>query len=213
MKEFSVYHSSEKSDPSWKPKKGELVSAKYTSDDSWYRATIRRLIPASNEAEILYVDYGNSEVVSLSRIRPMPAEFGSLPPQSRAASLAFVKIPGEETGYGNEACRRFHELVRDKQLVANVEARIAGGMHLSLFDPATSTDRTATLNGELVASGLATVDTATGHAKANPDVIETLAALQEKAKKSRLGMWEYGDITADEEDQQQQPRNAWGRRS
>lgn len=44
---------------------------KYTCDDDWYRARVKHVIGKSNvnkmELEVLYIDYGNSEIVGLDR--------------------------------------------------------------------------------------------------------------------------------------------------
>ena len=45
------------------PKAGEYVSAKFTEDDSWYRARIRSNDRTAKEAEVVYIDYGNSEKI------------------------------------------------------------------------------------------------------------------------------------------------------
>ena len=38
------------------PRSGELVSAKFSADDAWYRAKVRRSHPGKKEAEVLYID-------------------------------------------------------------------------------------------------------------------------------------------------------------
>lgn len=44
---------------------------KYTCDDDWYRARVKQVIGKNNvnkmELEVLYIDYGNSEIVGLDR--------------------------------------------------------------------------------------------------------------------------------------------------
>jgi staphylococcal nuclease domain-containing protein 1 len=38
------------------PRSGELVSAKFSADDAWYRAKVKRSHPGKKEAEVLYID-------------------------------------------------------------------------------------------------------------------------------------------------------------
>jgi staphylococcal nuclease domain-containing protein 1 len=45
------------------PKAGDFVSAKFTEDDAWYRARVRRNDRDNKTSEVVYVDYGNSEII------------------------------------------------------------------------------------------------------------------------------------------------------
>lgn len=56
MKDLTIYYKS-RSDPASKPRVGDIVSAKFTEDDCWYRAKVRRI--SSEGVEVLYIDYGN----------------------------------------------------------------------------------------------------------------------------------------------------------
>lgn len=56
MKDLTLYYKS-RSDTSSRPRVGDIVSAKFTEDDCWYRAKVRRI--SSEGVEVLYIDYGN----------------------------------------------------------------------------------------------------------------------------------------------------------
>jgi hypothetical protein len=47
------------------------VIVKYTRDESWYRGRVKQVLGRGNvnktELEVLYIDYGNSEVIALDR--------------------------------------------------------------------------------------------------------------------------------------------------
>lgn len=45
---------------SYTPKRGDLVAAKFSEDEEWYRAKVEKI--SGNNATIKYIDYGNSEV-------------------------------------------------------------------------------------------------------------------------------------------------------
>lgn len=47
------------------PIPGMMCCAKYSLDDRWYRGLVVKSYPASNTVLIFYVDYGNSEIISL----------------------------------------------------------------------------------------------------------------------------------------------------
>lgn len=111
MEDFSLYHSSASAAGSAATyRSGDLVSAKFTADDAWYRAKVRRSNPAKKEAEVIFIDYGNSEVLPYSRLRSLDPRFKSLPPQAKEATLSFVKLLGKESDYGAEAVERFSSL-------------------------------------------------------------------------------------------------------
>jgi staphylococcal nuclease domain-containing protein 1 len=74
------------------PKAGDFVAAKFTEDNQWYRARIRSNDRAAKQAEIVYIDYGNSEKMPWSRLRPLSqAQFSTqtLKPQAVDAILLF----------------------------------------------------------------------------------------------------------------------------
>lgn len=57
MAELSHYQNSRAGAGPYRPRVGDLVSAKFTEDDSWYRAKVRRV--SSEGVDVLYIDYGN----------------------------------------------------------------------------------------------------------------------------------------------------------
>nr|KAG5702821.1 hypothetical protein BaRGS_001903 [Batillaria attramentaria] len=69
------------------PASGEMCSAKYSADNRWYRGLVAKAYPATKTALIFYVDYGNSEVVPLQRLRVLPARFQDTPAQAVRAYL------------------------------------------------------------------------------------------------------------------------------
>jgi staphylococcal nuclease domain-containing protein 1 len=159
MSELGIHHKNASTAPEgWKPRNGEIVSAKYTEDNQWYRAKVVRNVPESKSVEVIYVDYGNSETLPLTRVVPLPSQFSALPQQAHEAVLSYVKVPELKDDYGLEAANRFRDLVGDnRQLVGVVEQREHNVMHLTLYDPNLSQDPDRSLNAELVRDGLATV--------------------------------------------------------
>ena len=184
------------------PKSGELVAAKFTEDDTFYRARVRHVDRQAKEAEVVYIDYGNSEKIPWSRLRPLnQPQFSpqKLKPQANDAMLSFVKLPIEGM-YAEDALEFIAELTHTKQLVANVD-HIApdGTFYVTLYEPSSqSTDHS--LNGEIVSAGLAYIPQKLGgFGQAYSDVIKSLEEKQQDAKKARVGMWKYGDFTPDDE--------------
>ncbi|KAG0060709.1 hypothetical protein BGZ90_003919 [Linnemannia elongata] len=203
MSDLGIHHKNAHSAPeNWKPRNGEIVSAKFTEDNQWYRAKIIRSVPESKSVEVIYVDYGNSETIPLTRVVPLPSQFSSLPQQAQEAVLSYVKVPELKDDFGVEAATRFRDLVGGRQLVGVVEQREHNVMHLTLYDPKVSQDPDRSLNAELVRDGLATVFVKSRYARhpGNQALVSKFQEATALAKRERLNLFEYGDNTADDED-------------
>ncbi|KAG1459114.1 hypothetical protein G6F56_006235 [Rhizopus delemar] len=197
MKELGEYYSQRPADASFRPRVGDTVAAKFTEDNSWYRAKIRRI---SHEGiEVHYIDFGNSEVLSSARVRALADQFKTLKSQAYEAVLSFVKSPERDQDYGLEAVDRFGDFTANKQLVANVDAREGNVLSLTIYDFGKSTSAEASVNLDMVQDGQAYVTPKVRYAYGNETIIKTLQEAQEKAIRQRLGMFEYGDITGDED--------------
>lgn len=71
---------------------GELVAAKFSKDNAWYRG---RVIGVSNEynlVKIYFVDYGGTEWVREENIRDLKVEFTHLSCQAVACQLANIEF-------------------------------------------------------------------------------------------------------------------------
>lgn len=197
MSELGQYQNGRPADPAFRPRVGENVSAKFTEDDCWYRGRVRRI---SHEGiEVLYIDFGNSETLPNSRVRALPENFKQLKAQAHEATLSFVQSPESKDDYGYEAMERFRDLTGNKQLVANVDAREGGVLCLTLYDFRKSTSAEASINLDMVTDGQAFVTPKVKYARGNETIIKALEAAQQEAISRRRGMFEYGDITGNED--------------
>nr|XP_021486660.1 tudor domain-containing protein 1 [Meriones unguiculatus] len=75
--ELLEHCNAQKGQPSYRPRTGEACCAKYTSDDFWYRAVV--LETSDSDVRVLYADYGNIEMLPLSRVQPVSARHLELP--------------------------------------------------------------------------------------------------------------------------------------
>ncbi|XP_052617362.1 tudor domain-containing protein 1 isoform X4 [Peromyscus californicus insignis] len=83
------------------PVKGEVCVAKYTVDQTWNRAIIQGIDVLQKKAQVLYIDYGNEEVIPIDRIHPLNKSIDLFPPSAIKCFVAGV-IPAE--GEWSEAC-------------------------------------------------------------------------------------------------------------
>ncbi|NXK63934.1 TDR15 protein, partial [Sylvietta virens] len=91
---------------------GDLIVAEHDADCFYYRAVIKTL-KSGNSYEVEFIDYGNSAVVSSSKIRRIPEKFLTLPRFSVHCFLSSVKsVPGES--WTKESAAYFARTVSDK---------------------------------------------------------------------------------------------------
>ncbi|KAL6878052.1 hypothetical protein HDV57DRAFT_499816 [Trichoderma longibrachiatum] len=209
MSEFRKFHIDSKNNKplTEAPKTGEFVSAKFSADGQWYRARVRANDRTAKMSEVIYVDYGNTEKIPWSSLRPLDqAQFGvqRLKAQAIDASLSFVQLP---TGadYFSEAIGFIADLTEGRRLVANFDFvdNKENVSYITLYD--TKADGSLpgpndSINKEIVASGYGMVPKklkSWERSKAFESYLKHLREVESQAKQDRLGMWEYGDITED----------------
>ena len=203
MSAFSKFHSntSNSAPLPGAPKAGDYVAAKFSEDGQWYRARIRRNDRESKKADVVFIDYGNSESVAWSSLRPLSQpQFSvqTLKPQAVDAAFSFLQFPTAQE-YLDDAVNFIGSTMANKELVASVDAADKDGtLWITLFDPQSQAAEDESLNKEIVGEGLAMVARKLRNWELGRNkVLESLKAKEQDAKSERRGMWEYGDLTED----------------
>ncbi|TIB70609.1 transcription factor [Wallemia mellicola] len=202
MNEFTAHHKSISHSEPFAPRNGMLIAARFSQDNQWYRARVRRVSDVLKTAEVIFIDYGNEETVSYSDIRNLDDKFKTMPPQAIPAKLSFVNLLPIDHEYGQESLDRFKELCLGRNLVAKIDAKEPNGtLHLRLLDPSDPDSAISAeycINADLVADGLALIDKKTSrYSNKYPGMQATLQDALQSAKDNRAGAFEYGDITED----------------
>jgi len=209
MSAFKKFHLDPKNNAPIKdaPNRGDYVAAKFSADGQWYRARIRSNDRTAKVAEVVYIDYGNSEKIPWSNLRPLSQpEFNTqkLKAQAIDASLSFVQLP-TAPHYFADALGFINEITEGKRLVGSfdyVDSK-EGVSYVTLYDPKSSNELPGpfeSINRDVVAGGYGMVARklkAWERNKAFEGILKNLREVEDDAKKERLGMWEYGDITED----------------
>ncbi|KAI4200934.1 MAG: hypothetical protein LQ350_003620 [Teloschistes chrysophthalmus] len=208
MSAFRTFHVSTPSNSSSTtnpPNTGEIVAAKFSDDNEWYRARVRRNDREAKTSKVLFIDYGNSESVDWKDIRPLGPQdrfgTGKLKAQAVDAMLSFCQFPTVKPEYMAEAEAFLRRNIEGKQLVASVDfiEKEGGTLWVTIYDPnGRGEGEEVNVNEEVVAEGLAMVPRKLkAWELARGAAIKKMKEFEEEAKEERMGMWEYGDLTED----------------
>lgn len=184
------------------PKKNELVSAKFSENDKYYRARVLNFDRTTRQYEVKHVDFGNIDSVPLSSLRILPKKFGLdvLKPFAHTCKLQNITLPPTQPrDYLSEALEVLEDLTYDNKVVLSGLPSSAPGIEFDaiLYDETSMVDSTYTINKALVEKGYGIVEpTAPPRLK---DYVDMCLAAQNKAKSERVGCWEFGDIRDDPE--------------
>jgi len=221
--DLNKYESSPENAPKtpFVPKNNEIIAAKFSEDNTWYRARVRKVFTegGKKKVNVFYVDYGNSEdlVVSNNSVRPLPEQYGikKIPQYAVEAKLAFINTFNDEE-WKIEAYEQLQDIVYNKSLIAEVISKSGNNMNIMLYTKESGVKTIASsVNAQLLADGLAVVEknwikrvdheiierakNLTASKKIIKSIPEVLIEIQEQAKKARVNAWRYGDITEDDE--------------
>ena len=123
-------------------KPGDVVCARFSADDNWYRAIVLELTPEG--ANVRFLDYGNMEVTPVARLAAMPDSLMRFPMMSVACVLSEVTAIAQSEGW---------QCMLKLDLLMTVVGRADGGrIVVELFDAADG----SSLNEKLVSSGVCT---------------------------------------------------------
>jgi len=175
---------------------------------SWYRAKIVER-QVGSKVVVLFVDHGNVATVTVAtHLRPLDPSLGivQIPPVAQEATLALTLSRPLSDEYGMQAARKLQSLCWGKDLSIRTTGRDENGkMAVAILSGSNDC-----VNEALISAGLArvakpaAVQVLTSNMVDGSAVIKLAADLnvaQEVARKSRAGMWRYGDIGDDDEDE------------
>jgi staphylococcal nuclease domain-containing protein 1 len=170
------------------PRRNDVVASKFV-DDQWYRARIEQV--KNDKIYVLYIDYGNREIVSSTKLAHLPPKYVSFPPQARQYSLGCIRVP-EDDDIVHDLTNAFVKEALNNEFSLNVEYKFNGEDYVSLTNPETKADLARTL----LAYGVCLVERR--REKRLQNLVNDYCKAQETARKNRLNLWRYGDFTEDD---------------
>ncbi|XP_068645597.1 ribonuclease TUDOR 1-like [Aristolochia californica] len=209
------------------PKKGDIVLAQFSADNSWNRAMIvngpRGAVETPKDKfEVFYIDYGNQEIVPYSGLRPLDPSISAAPGLAQLCSLAYIKVPSLEEDFGQEAAEYLSActLSSSKELRVQVEEKDTSGGKVKgqgtgtvLIVTLVDVEGGSSINAAMLQEGLARLERSNRwDSKDRQTALDNLEEHQAKAKRERLKMWQYGDIQSDDEESAPPVRKAGGGR-
>ena len=195
-------------------KVGKVVAALFDdgTGKKWYRGKIVEKKGSTGKVDVLFVDYGNVATVPVStHLRPLDMTLGidRIPPVAHEAVLALTTTRSVDSDYGIDAARMLQKLCWGKDLVIRTFAPDEDNakMAVTVTIPGESDE---TVNAQLISDGLArakssSIDSlASRMAMASSSAVvqlgNDLMVAEQVARKSRCGMWRYGDIGDEDPD-------------
>uniref|UniRef100_A0A668T9N0 Staphylococcal nuclease domain-containing protein n=1 Tax=Oreochromis aureus TaxID=47969 RepID=A0A668T9N0_OREAU len=179
---------------SYSPRRGDYCIAKF-ADGEWYRARVEK-VESPAKVHVFYIDYGNREVVSSTRLAPIPPAFSTrtLPVQATEYTFAFIQVPQDEDARADVVDCVVRD-IQNTQCLLNVEYSGATCPHVTIQFGDTKED----VGLGLVKEGLVMVDVR--KEKHLQKMVTEYLNSQESAKSARLNIWRYGDFRADDADE------------
>ena len=129
--------------------RGDPCVTTFSDDGSFYRALVTNTM-GSNKYEVLFIDYGNSDIKPGDELLDIKQEFLRLPAVAIECCLSDVNL---ESCTSDNAATRFEELVTEKTICCKVTRKIGDKCSLLMIDP--TGGENADIASVLVKEGLA----------------------------------------------------------
>ncbi|XP_053397741.1 RING finger protein 17-like isoform X2 [Mercenaria mercenaria] len=120
----------------------DIVLAQYSLDNLWYRGRIKHVMEPEDgqfentNVEISYIDYGNTEVVNVQRLRNMQAKFMKHPEFAIECCLFNTTSKVKDGTWSVEAVQTFAKMVESKVMLLTIVREVNNIMYVDLCKPA-----------------------------------------------------------------------------
>merc|ERR1711865_81363 len=171
-------------------------------DGQVYRAKVLERLP-EDKYKVLYIDYGNDSIVSVSDMQQFPADKVAVPEMAWSCKLAHIDAPEVNVAeYGSDAARFLEDMVMDREdLVVHIQDNYQGELKVLLQEQQNQTVADS-INAQMIGTGCVRLLSGRKAGKIPAELVQA----EENAKKERRALWEFGDSRADDSDEERRPR-------
>ncbi|KAK3749426.1 hypothetical protein RRG08_003275 [Elysia crispata] len=134
--ELSRLHMTQGIQPLTDVRPGSICAAKFSEDEAWYRGVVQTV--SNGEAQVYFVDYGNTESVPLSLICRLSASMRTMP--ALAAKCCLSGVSSKNGSWDQTIVDQFEEIVVDKEFEMVIIDRKGDTYIVSLVDIVENTD-------------------------------------------------------------------------
>mmetsp|Transcript_26367 Transcript_26367/g.41722 ORF Transcript_26367/g.41722 Transcript_26367/m.41722 type:complete len:943 (-) Transcript_26367:296-3124(-) len=186
----------------YEPEFGEVAACKF--DGAWYRVQVSDVDEELGFVDVIFIDYGNKSRVNLEGIVPIPENLKEIAPLAKKFTLACVTPPMDGSGWTDTAFERLGELTYDQTFDAEVLFRDNKGISHVNIKTKGEDKKEVPLQSMLLKEGLARI-------VKRPDysmkfLVGQLRSFQAEGVEGRKGIWEYGEVSDEEEEDPRRKR-------
>ncbi|EJW87343.1 hypothetical protein WUBG_01746 [Wuchereria bancrofti] len=175
------------------PRRGDLCVARFSADKLWYRARVEGI--KGKSIDILYIDFGNREVVDVTSMAALPAGYATQPAGAREYQMAFLQMPND-VDHANNSDIAFEQILFSAPFMfINIEYRNGGVEHVTAIIETSDGTRTDVAK-TLIAEGHALTEQK--REKRFASLIAEYQETEKIARREHRNIWEYGDFTGNE---------------
>jgi len=113
---------------------GMACVGRYSEDCLHYRARIERVNEENKTADVVFVDYGNSETVPIESLTAIKPDLVLLPMQSSQVRIAGVVTKDDADIWTLEQRKQFFEIVANKRMIAQIVGYTETHPFIHLYD-------------------------------------------------------------------------------
>jgi len=183
--------------PSFKVERGVIVAGLYELDGNFYRCKIQGPGPMDGDVRLWrcdWIDFGERGEVRETAILEIENDVvRNGPPLAMKCVLAGLKPPPENSNYYDSATRRFWSEIFDKSLDLKILRQNKDIRYVTVNFKGDS------INDKMLREGVLRVHEGRDM-REEPAYKEHLVALQNKAYEDHVGLWQFGDLGSDDED-------------
>ncbi|NWI10468.1 TDRD1 protein, partial [Crypturellus soui] len=171
--------------PDFRPTVGNVYCAQFSEDNLWYRAAVLAYT-SEDTVRVGYIDYGNFEVLHLTKLRPMIQRLMDFPVQVIRCTLAGVKP--RMGAWTLEAISLMKQLVKDKVLTVKVVDKKGNSSVVELLDA--SVTPVKNISNYLIEKGCAAEES-----KMNLPAIEMSDVKEEASGTTNKNIWMWSKLS------------------